>query len=202
MLNTGIVANVRQIIDGVRYNELTYVPKRFETPPKLINSHSKAWVGLEKIIADIISFSGIERNSLLEFGVEFGYSTAAFANYFKKVTGVDIFTGDAHAGFYGDIYSKTSDNLKDFGNITLVRADYEDYIKKDQAFYDMIHVDIIHTYQDTYACGLWSAQHSRCTLFHDTQSFSAVKRAVAHVAKATNKKFYNYRKNNGLGILI
>ncbi len=202
MFNTGIIAKARQIVDGIRYNEIDYCPSRFETPPKLIDSHSKAWVGLEKIISDIIHFSGIERNSLLEFGVEFGYSAASFANYFKKVIGVDIFTGDSHAGFYGDIYDTTKNNLRDFDNITLVKADYKDYIKTDDQNYDMIHVDIIHTYEDTFACGLWAAQHSKCTLFHDTQTFATVKKAVADIARKSNKRFYNYRKNNGLGIII
>ncbi len=202
MFNTGILAKARQIIDEIRYKEINYHPTRFETPPKLIDSHSKAWVGLESIIADVILFSGIEKDSLLEFGVEFGYSTAAFANYFRKVVGVDIFTGDEHAGSFGDIYQTTKNNLKDFSNIELVRLDYREYIKTNKENYDLIHVDIVHTYEDTFACGLWSAQHSRCTLFHDTQSFPAVKKAVADIARKTNKKFYNYRKCNGLGILI
>lgn len=202
MFNTGIVAKTRQVIDKVRYAEREYIPKKYVTPPNLVVSKSQAWVGLEKIIADIIEFSGIETNSALEFGVEFGYSTAAFANYFKRVTGVDIFTGDIHAGMHGDIYSLTKNNLKDFPNIELIKADYKDYISGRDEQFDLVHVDIIHTYEDTFACGLWAAEHSKCTLFHDTQSFADVKRAVAHVARKTGKKFYNYRHSNGLGILI
>lgn len=202
MLNTGLIARARTIFDELRYNEINYVPKKFTTPSNLIQSKSQAWVGLESIILDIIEFSGIEANTMLEFGVEFGYSTAAFANYFKSVIGVDIFTGDSHAGYHGDIYNDTKANLKDFSNVELIKSDYKDYIKRDTRMYDLIHVDIIHTYEDTYACGLWSAQHSKCTLFHDTQSFPDVKKAVADIAKATNKKFYNYRKSNGLGIVI
>ena len=203
MFNTGILAKARQIIDEIRHKEINYRPTRFETPPKLIDSYSKAWVGLESIIADIILFSGIEKDSLLEFGVEFGYSTAAFANYFRRVVGVDIFTGDEHAGYFGDIYQTTKNNLKDFPNIELVKLDYREYIKANSGeAYDLIHIDIVHTYEDTFACGLWGAQHSRCTLFHDTQTFPDVKKAVADIARKTNKKFYNYRKCNGLGILI
>lgn len=202
MFNTGIVANTKKIIDKIRYSEINYSPKKIVLPPRLIHSESQAWVGLESIILDIIEFSKIKTDSALEFGVEFGYSTAAFANYFKNVIGVDIFTGDIHAGHHGDIYDLTSQTLKDFPNIQLVKADYKDYIKENSNTFDMIHVDIIHTYEDTYACGLWAAQHSTCTLFHDTQSFPEVKKAVADVAKKTQKKFYNYRKCNGLGILV
>jgi hypothetical protein len=202
MLNTGIVTNIKGLIDKIRYNEINYVPRRLVTPARLIESKSKAWVGLEKIIADILDFGSVERRTALEFGVEFGYSSAALSNYFESVTGVDIFTGDQHAGHHGDIYEITKSNLLNFNNVNLIRADYRDFIRLNDDYYDLIHVDIIHTYEDTYACGLWSALHSKCTIFHDTQSFQEVKRAVADIAKVTGKKFYNYRYHNGLGILL
>ncbi|MBL7858078.1 MAG: class I SAM-dependent methyltransferase [Cyclobacteriaceae bacterium] len=202
MFNTGLVTKAKGILDKIRYGEINYKPTKLVTPTRLIQSRSQAWVGLEKILFDIIEFSGIKTNSAVEFGVEFGYSTAALANFFKQVTGVDIFTGDEHAGHYGDIYAETSNNLKDFPNITLIKADYKDYITSANDTFDLVHVDIIHTYDDTYACGLWGAQHSSCTIFHDTQSYPDVKRAVADIAKKTNKKFYNYRKCNGLGIVF
>jgi hypothetical protein len=201
MFNTGVIAKSKQLLDRIRYNELHYVPKRFDSP-RVVPSQSQAWVGLEKIILDIIEFSKIRSNSALEFGVEFGYSTAVFANYFKQVIGVDIFTGDIHAGHHGDLFEFTRQNLSGFKNIQLVKSDYKDYILNNEQHFDLIHVDIIHTYEDTYACGLWAAQHSQCTLFHDTQSFPEVKKAVAHIANKTNKKFYNYRQSNGLGIVI
>ena len=202
MFNTGLIVKAKEIIDEIRYGEINYLPQKWITPDRLIQSKSQAWVGLEKIILDIIEFSKIETHSALEFGVEFGYSTAVLANYFKKVIGVDLFTGDAHAGHHGDIYDLTKNNLRDFANIQLIRADYKDYIVSNNQSFDLIHVDIIHTYEDTYRCGLWGAEHSRCTLFHDTQSFPEVKRAVADIARKTNRKFYNYRKCNGLGIVV
>jgi Methyltransferase domain len=202
MFNTGIVTKIKGAIDSIRYNEINYIPTKIESPPKLVQSNSQAWVGLEKIVLDIIEFSKIKTSVALEFGVEFGYSTAVFANYFEKVIGVDIFTGDIHAGQHGDLFESTKNNLRAFPNIELIKSDYKDFIKANQNFFDLVHVDIIHTYEDTYACGLWGAQHSACTLFHDTQSFPDVKKAVADVAKRTGKKFYNYRKCNGLGILV
>lgn len=202
MFNTGLLVNAKGIIDRVRYGEINYTPRKIDSPKRLIQSHSQAWVGLEKIILDIIEFAGIKTDSALEFGVEFGYSTSVLANYFKNVKGVDIFTGDLHAGFYGDIFAHTKKNLEAFDNIELVKADYKDFILSHQDTYDLIHVDIIHTYEDTYACGLWSAEHSKCTIFHDTQTFPEVKKAVAAIAQKTGKKFYNYRKCNGLGIVI
>ncbi len=202
MLNTGIIVKAKEVLDAIRYHEINYVPQKIVVPERLVHPRSQAWVGLERIIFDIIDFSKIDRNAALEFGVEFGYSTAVLANYFKKVIGIDIFTGDEHAGHYGDIYDETRNNLRDFGNIELIRSNYKDFILSTDQFFDMIHVDIIHTYEDTYQCGLWSVEHSSCTIFHDTQSFPAVKKAVSDVAMKTKKKFYNYRKYNGLGIVI
>ena len=202
MFDTGLIVKVKGIIDEVRYREINYVPKKIVIPERLIKPRSLAWVGLERVILDIIEFSKIKTDTSLEFGVEFGYSTAVLANYFEKVTGVDIFTGDIHAGHFGDIYDETKNNLKGFGNIELIRSDYKDFILSTDQSFDLIHVDIIHTYEDTYQCGLWSAQHSMCTIFHDTQRFPAVKKAVSAIAVKTKKKFYNYRKSNGLGIVI
>jgi hypothetical protein len=202
MFRTGLISKARGVVDSLQYGEIAYLPKKFVMPARLVASKSQAWVGLEKVVLDIIEFAGVGRSNAVEFGVEFGYSTAVFANYFGHVTGVDIFTGDPHAGFRGDIYEETKNNLRDFDNITLVKSDYKDFIATNNEAYDLAHVDIIHTYEDTYRCGLWSAEHSRCTLFHDTQSFRDVKAAVADIARKTNRKFYNYRACHGLGILI
>ena len=185
-------------VDGIR----NYSPKEFKSFDNLPAHHFSAWKGLESIIGDVIKRSGINATSCLEFGVEYGYSTAVFANYFDKVTGVDLFTGDIHAGYKGNIFDAAADNLKDFKNITLIKNDYKDFIKDHHLSYDLIHVDIIHTYEATYECGFWAAEHSGCTLFHDTESFSSVKKAVRDIAKKSGKRFYNYPYYNGLGILF
>jgi hypothetical protein len=83
-----------------------------------------------------------------------------------------------------------------------VRSDYRDWILNDVGRYDLIHVDIVHTFADTFACGLWSAQHASCVIFHDTESFSAVRRAVIEIARHTGRRFYNFKESNGLGILV
>jgi len=181
----------------------TYQPLELKaTFPHLIpGEYPSAWKGLEAIIHDIMNQSQIDAHSCLEFGVEFGYSTAVFANYFDEVTGVDLFTGDIHAGYKQGVFEIATENLKPFKNVSLIKNDYKDFIKDNNNQFDLIHVDIIHSYEATYDCGLWSAQHSKCTLFHDTESFLSVKRAVCDIAKKTRKSFYNYPYFNGLGIL-
>jgi Methyltransferase domain len=178
-----------------------YLPAHRSLPTRVLPVVS-AWTGIESILSDIISRFDIGTERCLEFGVEYGYSTAALSSFFDSVVGVDIFVGDRHTETFKDLYAETVNRLSVFDNIQLIRSDYRDWIKKDQSNYDLIHVDIIHTFADTFACGLWSAEHSKCVIFHDTESFPAVKQAVIEIARLTGKTFYNFRESNGLGILV
>lgn len=178
-----------------------YKPRRNEPPARRVDVES-AWKGIESILADLIEQFQLPGNNCLEFGVEHGYSTVALSCFFKSVTGVDTFTGDKHTQSSEDIYRQTVGRLSPFENITLVRSAFQDWIKKDNSFYDLIHIDIVHTYAATFACGLWSAAHARCVIFHDTESFPAVKQAVSDIARRTHKTFYNFQPSNGLGILV
>ena len=191
---------LKEIVRQIKYNESPYVPGTLYTPSNLLDVVS-AWKGNEKVIKDIIDFTGIKTKSCLEFGVDNAYSTVAFSNFFDTVTGVDIFTGDFHAGLHEDNFISVSQAVSNIPNIKLVKADYKDFIKNNTEFYDLIHVDIVHSYEDTYRCGLWAAEHSDCTLFHDTISFMEVIKAVKDISKKTNKRFYHFRELYGLGIL-
>lgn len=218
----------KSLVSGVfksRVPVRPYVPERRQMPSRVVPVTS-AWEGIESVLADLIAKFGIGSGRCLEFGVEQGYSTAALSCFFDSVTGVDTFAGDIHTVDHRDIYEETTRRLAAFENIQLVRSDYRDWIAKDNSFYDLIHVDIVHTYADTYACGRWSANHSKCVIFHDTVSFPtmrravgsiarapslalatisrglAVKRAVIDIARDTHKSFYNFKECNGLGILV
>lgn len=189
---------LRKRVPSIRYQpeNISYLPN----DKYLI--YDSAWRGLDGIIPDLISRFHITSDKCLEFGVEFGFSTTVFANYFKKVVGVDIFTGDTQAGLHQDDYSIMLEKVKPWPNIELIKADYKDYIKNNHELFDLIHVDILHTYEDTFKCGLWAAEHSKITIFHDTVSYKKVKHAVQDIAKITGKTFYNYPNSYGLGILI
>lgn len=180
---------------------IQFVPEKRRPPSRTIPVES-AWVGIESILADLIDRFHLGTNSCLEFGVEHGYSTVALSSFFNRITGVDTFTGDQHTVNDKDIYNETVSRLAPFKNIQLIRCAFEDWIVQDNNSYDLIHVDIVHTYAATFACGLWSATHSRCAIFHDTKSFPAVKQAVSDIARRTGKTFYNFDESNGLGILI
>lgn len=178
-----------------------YHPKQLSTPQQMIDIPS-AWKGLEQIIEDIVFRFGLQQDRCIEFGVEFGYSAVVFSNYFKQVRGVDTFEGDEHTTNKEAHYEKTRQSLQKFTNIELIKSDYRDWIATDTSRYDFAHVDIVHNYKETFECGLWAAQHSDCTVFHDTESFPEVKRAVIDIAKKTGQKSYNYPHHHGLGILV
>jgi len=178
-----------------------FVPNHLQLPPRVLQVDS-AWKGIESILSDLIKRFHIRTNCCLEFGVEYGYSTVALSSFFDSVIGVDTFAGDKHTVNKTDVYDETVSRLSAFENIRLIRSDYKDWIKQDNNSYDLIHVDIVHTYADTFECGLWSAAHSQCVIFHDTESFPAVKRAVREISRLTGKRFHNFKQSNGLGILV
>jgi Methyltransferase domain len=180
---------------------LPYVPQHRNLPARVLEP-ATAWKGIESVLGDLMQRFRVGTNRCLEFGVEYGYSTAALSCFFDSVIGVDTFTGDKHTGNKSDIFLYTQQRLAAFENIELVRSDYREWIAKDNSLYDLIHVDIVHTYADTFRCGLWSALHASCVLFHDTLSFPAVRRAVVDIARGTGKVFYNFQESYGLGILI
>lgn len=178
-----------------------YKPSKKVKPPHLIKV-TTAWVGLEQIIEDILNRFDIGRDNCIEFGVEFGYSSVVFSNYFKQVTGVDTFEGDVHTINKLEHFEDTAQRLSPYPNIKLIKSDYKDWIANDKSLYNFAHVDIVHNYAETFECGLWAAQHSQCAIFHDTESFPEVRRAVKDIAKATGKQIYNYPYHHGLGIIV
>ena len=184
-----------------RVSIVPYIPACRQPPSRGLQVLS-AWDGIQNILADLVEHFHLDTSRCLEFGVEYGFSTVALSSYFESVTGVDTFQGDSHTVNKSDIFDETTNRLAPYTNINLIRSDYRDFIKQDHGSFGLIHVDIIHTFADTFACGLWSASHSQCTIFHDTESFPQVKQAVVEIARVSGKKFYNFEESYGLGILV
>jgi hypothetical protein len=178
-----------------------YRPRRL-TPPSRKLEVVSAWKGLELLIDDLIDRYGLGRTRCIEFGVEFGYSAVAFSSFFEEVVGVDTFTGDEHTRNKEDHFEATQARLAPYPNIRLVRSDYRDFIKQDHGRFDFAHVDIVHNYKETFECGHWCVQHADIVVFHDTESFVEVRRAVRDIAKRTGYRALNYPLHYGLGILV
>ena len=182
--------------------EIEYTPIERNNSLRLATQMPSAWGDIPTILGDIIKRFDISTESAIEFGVEWGYSTSAISNYFERVVGIDTFEGDVHSGLKVDNLEKTSEFLSEFKNIELRQASYQEYIKYRSEKYNFAHVDIVHTYEDTYACGEWCVKNCDVVVFHDTVSFPDVYRACSDLAKNYDMEFHNYRLSNGLGILV
>lgn len=180
---------------------IDYIPSKRGTP-KLIENVPTAWGDIPTILQSLIEEFNIPTKKAIEFGVQYGYSTCALANYFEEVIGIDTFVGDIHAGIEDNFFEKTKNNLKDFTNIKLIEDSYQNYTLNREEKCDLIHIDIVHTYEDTYACGEWAVNNAGVVIFHDTESFFDVRKTCIDLANKYNLKFYNYRPSHGLGILI
>ena len=182
---------------------IEYIPVERDNPDVIWLNNT--WGDISSILLDIIHRFNVPTDVALEFGVATGHSISTLACYFDRVIGVDTFRDD---------YSYIDHNrpstlyntlrlLKKYNNIQLIQSLFEDFIKEtifDR--YDLVHVDLIHSYDITFACGEWSLQHSDCVLFHDTISYPEVMRAVTDLSTKYDYEFYNYSEKYGLGILI
>ena len=180
---------------------ITYIPEHRMLPPKTVEVDT-AWKEVAPVVESILDQFNVERDNMLEFGVDYGYSTVIFSNFFKHVVGVDHFLGDGYAGFRNEkMYSRVMDILSPFQNISLVPMDYQEFIRDCDADFDFIHVDIVHTYAETFECGDWAVQHAPVVMFHDTIAFHAVMMAVEELSAKWDMLFYHVPEQHGIGIL-
>ena len=181
---------------------IAYVPSKIERPMLVLDVPS-SWVGIESILADLVGHFCKEHKSVVEFGVEHGYSTVALSNFFDSVIGVDTFLGDQHTGTHESYFEVTCERLKSYENVRLDAMSWQAWtmLHEDEQF-DLVHIDIEHTYEQTYGCGLWSVKHSPVVIFHDTLSFPDVMQACKDLASQYKMDFYNYEQSYGLGILV
>lgn len=165
-----------------------------------------AWEGLEMYMPSIIEQFNIKTNKALEFGVQEGYSTYILSKIFNKVIGVDGFLNS----YYGlpntghpqaeELYLNTKETFKNT-NVEIIRSTFEDYIDKDNDMYDLIHIDIVHTYEPTFKCAEWAIQHSNVVILHDTISFPDVDKVCIDISNMYKLNYYNIPKSCGLGVL-
>lgn len=192
---------------------IEFVPTDFYTPPLLLGDDvPSAWKDIVPGLKYIFDRFKVKRNLALEFGVEWGFSTVALSNFFDRVFGVDTFLGDQHSGTHESWYEDTRKRLEPYKNIRLINKSWQDFTETYESLallspsrppIDFIHVDIEHTYEQTYGCGEWAVQHSPVVAFHDTWSFRPVMKACEDLARENGLQFYDwYEGAAGFGILV
>jgi len=182
---------------------INYVPGHFDHNILPLDVPS-AWVGLEKLIRPILDDFDIKPDRALEFGVDWGYSLSALAQVFREVVGVDHFQGDVHCG-HAPNYDKVAHTMSRWPNVKIYAQSFEQFFNNhDRADerWNLCHIDIVHTYEATFSCGMEAAKRCDCVIFHDTESFADVRRACLDLADKMNLDFYNYPHHYGLGILV
>lgn len=182
---------------------IPYKPRYFHTPKNLIDVPT-AWKGVEFILHDLITRFCPTATTCLELGVEHGYSTVALSNYFSVVVGVDTFAGDYFCGQRDPEveYPIVRDKLLEFQNIRPIRSTWQDFFATNKARFDLVHIDVTHTFEDTFECGYYAARFADVILVHDTVSFTPVMNAVEALSRLMGMTFYNWPEVHGLGILV
>lgn len=176
-----------------------YVPSMDPLPPSgPLPNVPTSWHNLDRLLPDIIKRFNIRTDLAIEFGVWHGYSTAGLANNFTEVVGVDMFIGDKLPGTMSAMVDTTRETLKPWPNVILIESRWENFVFSPC---DLIHIDIEHTFDQTYRCGKAALTVAPVVIFHDTESFPEVKQAVARLAEESGREFLNWPHNEGLGIL-
>jgi hypothetical protein len=190
--------------DGIEMHDWgprLWAPEFRLRPPLDLNGlfPPSSWAGIDWALPALLHRWVPRCEVAVEFGVEFGFSTAALGCYFQRVVGVDPFMQST------DFAEATWARLAPYKNVTLRRQGWRSWADAHEFERpDLIHIDIDpHDYDMTYAAGTWAARHSDCVLFHDTENpLADVKRAVGDIAGEQGMEFWNWLECNGLGILV
>ena len=144
-----------------------------------VESILSAWTG-HRTFAEWLVWNTFPK-TIVELGVDYGYSTFVFANALKgtsgTIYGIDLFMGDVHTG-YRNTYETVKKNIIDHSvtNLELVVGDFDSISKLWKTPIDILHIDGLHTYEAVKNdFTKWSpfVKEEGIVLFHDiaVQSF-------------------------------
>ena len=169
----------RKYIDSELLRISSLDESALESKMDWIESIVSAWTG-HREFAEWIT-SEYKNPTIVELGVDYGYSTFVFANALKGTSGtmygIDLFAGDVHAGFR-NTYEGVMKNIKDHevSNVEIIMGDFTHVSKLWSKPIDILHIDGLHTYEavkNDFECWSKFVNEGGTILFHDTaiQSF-------------------------------
>ncbi|BBO34427.1 glycosyltransferase [Lacipirellula parvula] len=174
---------------GVNHYDSPYPSARYSSVGEVSNvlalDAPSAWRGLEQRFQNLIEGIGAIE-TVVEIGVEYGYSLFCFATALPNATVIGIdpyqnvlsghYAGDAGYGVMGSSDSEAWVRrfLPQFPRAILLRAESREIARVFVGKIDVLHIDAIHSYQNVRADFEAWEPHVRpggCVLFHDTRSY-------------------------------
>lgn len=140
-----------------------------------VAGRESAWKGHRLFAEWLVNIT--HPKTIVELGVDYGFSTFCFANALQKqksdgtIYGIDLFQGDPHTGFR-NTYDEVKQNIETYQvqNIEIIKGDFTDVSKIWTKPIDILHIDGLHTYdavKNDYQCWSPFVKEDGIILFHD-----------------------------------
>ena len=170
-----------------------------------IESIASAWKGHRKFAQFLVE--KIIPETIVELGVDYGYSTFVFANALKDqkgiIYGIDLFEGDIHAG-NRNTHQFVLDKIEkqNLTQIKIIVGDFKEVSLNWNLPINILHIDGLHTYEAVKSdYENWSkfVKEDGIILFHDVTSFKDIAQFFKEVEGNWHKLYFTH--SAGLGIL-
>lgn len=171
-----------------------------------------AWTQHVPFMAWIVSVT--KPGVFVELGTHWGTSffaaclAAQSLGHEMKSIALDLWTGDPHAGFYGeDVFDAVAHKAKSFSRVELMKSSFEKARSSvPDGSVDLLHIDGLHTYEavrDDFNQWLPSLSDRGVVLFHDIAEY----RDDFGVYKlwdelAARYPHFHFEHGHGLGVLL
>jgi beta-1,4-mannosyl-glycoprotein beta-1,4-N-acetylglucosaminyltransferase len=136
-----------------------------------ISKITSAWTGHRDFAEWLVDY--LKPKTIVELGVDYGFSSFVFAKRsFGTVYGIDLFTGDSHAG-ERDTYNTVKETINEWNltNLKIIKGDFTEVSKTWDIPIDILHIDGYHTYdavKNDFTNWSKFVNNDGIILFHDT----------------------------------
>jgi beta-1,4-mannosyl-glycoprotein beta-1,4-N-acetylglucosaminyltransferase len=167
-----------------------------------ISNITSAWTGHRDFAEWLVNH--LKPDVIVDLGVDWGFSSFVFSKAsIGKVYGIDLFTGDEHAG-ERNTYDFIKNTIEEYNikNLEIIKGDFSEVSKTWNIPIDILHIDGYHTYEAVKNDFTnWSkfVNYDGIILFHDT--------AIEHFGikdfffkELYNGYILNFEHSAGLGI--
>ena len=151
-----------------------------------IETLPSAWKGHKDFAKWLVNH--IQAKTIVDLGVDYGYSTFCFADpdIGQTVYGIDTFEGDEHAGFKTDTLATVNTVVEhnSYNNINIIKDLFDNVAEVWAQPIDILHIDGLHTLEAvTHDVETWSKflAPNGVMLMHDIDVFEDVARVFCSI---------------------